>query len=233
MALLTGTRLGPYEIVDAIRAGGMGEVYKARDTRLARTVAIKVLPLHVLGDAGLRARFEREARVVSGLDHPNICVVHDVGEGDVEFIVMQYLEGETLADRLARGPLPLDETLRYATGIASALDRAHRAGILHRDLKPGNVILQKAAGRDSTARLLDFGLAKLTAAGLIEGTETVPATATSPLTGRGTILGTLQYLLPEQLEGREVDARSDIFSFGALLYEMLTGKRAFDAARPD
>lgn len=228
MALTAGTRLGPYEIVAPLGAGGMGEVYKARDTRLDRTVAIKVLPPHVLSDPLLRARFEREARTVSGLDHPNICVVHDVGrEGDVEYIVMQYLDGETLAARLARGPLPLDDALRYGTEIAAALDKAHRAGVLHRDLKPGNVILSKSAGRDSSARLLDFGLAKVMAPGDFSGTH--QPTATSPLTGQGVILGTLLYMSPEQLQGGDVDARSDIFSFGVLLYEMITGRRAFDA----
>jgi eukaryotic-like serine/threonine-protein kinase len=228
MALTAGTRLGPYEIVAPLGAGGMGEVYKARDTRLDRTVAIKVLPPHVLSDPLLRARFEREARTVSGLDHPNICIVHDVGrEGDVEYIVMQYLDGETLAARLARGPLPLDDALRYGTEIAAALDKAHRAGVLHRDLKPGNVILSKSAGRDSSARLLDFGLAKVMAPGDFSGTH--QPTATSPLTGQGMILGTLLYMSPEQLQGGDVDARSDIFSFGVLLYEMITGRRAFDA----
>jgi tRNA A-37 threonylcarbamoyl transferase component Bud32 len=229
MALTIGTRLGPYEILAPLGAGGMGEVYKARDTRLDRTVAIKVLAPHVLAEPGLRARFEREARTASSLDHPNICVLHDVGrEGDVEYIVMQHLEGETLAARLARGPLPVGEALRYATEIASALDRAHRAGILHRDIKPGNVMLVKSAGRDLSAKLLDFGLAKTLVTRAAAAGDAAPATASLPLTGQGTIVGTLLYMSPEQLEGRDVDARSDIFSFGAVLYEMVTGRRAFD-----
>jgi eukaryotic-like serine/threonine-protein kinase len=225
MALASGTRLGPYQILQPLGAGGMGEVYKARDTRLDRTVAIKVLPAHVAADAALRARFEREARVISGLDHPNICVLYDVGrEENVDFLVMQYLEGETLAERLRRGPLPLEQALRRGIEIADALDRAHRAGVLHRDLKPGNIILTK-----SGAKLLDFGLAKLATSGADTAGESTPETLSSPLTGQGTILGTLLYMSPEQLEGREVDARSDIFSFGAVLYEMVTGTRAFEA----
>jgi len=228
--LTAGTRLGPYEVVSALGAGGMGEVYKAHDTRLQRTVAVKVLPPHVLAEPGARARFEREARAISGLDHPNICVVHDVGrEGDLEYIVMQYLDGETLADRLARGPLLLPDALRFGAEIASALDRAHRAGFLHRDVKPGNIMIVKAAGR-SSARLLDFGLAKAAVAAATAEDGRIAATVTSPLTGRGTIVGTLVYMSPEQLEGREVDGRSDIFSFGAVLYEMVTGRRAFDGA---
>jgi serine/threonine protein kinase len=231
MPLQPGTRLGPYEILVGIGAGGMGEVYKARETRLDRTVAIKMLPQHVLSDPAQRARFEREARTVSSLDHPNICVLHDVGrEGDTEFIVMQYLDGETLAARLGRGPLRLEEALRYGVEISAALDRAHRAGILHRDLKPGNVTLARSAGRDSSARLLDFGLAKLVAPKGIHSVDAFPPTATAPLTGHGTILGTLLYMSPEQLAGGDVDARSDIFSFGALLYEMVTGRRAFDGS---
>ncbi len=223
VTLPPGTRLGPYEILTHAGSGGMGDVYKARDTRLDRTVALKVLPPQFAANPDLRARFEREARAVSSLDHPNICVLHDVGrEGDVDFLVMQYLEGETLAHRLARGPLPLRETLRIGIEIASALDRAHRAGILHRDLKPGNVMLTK-----SGAKLLDFGLAKH-AVSAESGAQTIPATVTSPLTGQGTILGTLLYMSPEQLEAREVDARSDIFSFGAMLYEMVTGVRPFE-----
>jgi hypothetical protein len=229
MPLANGTRLGPYEVIGFLGAGGMGEVYKASDTRLDRTVAIKVLPPHVLSDPGLRVRFEREARAVSRLDHPNICVLHDVGrEADIEYIVMQHLDGETLAARLARGPLPLDEALRYATEIASALDKAHRAGILHRDVKPGNVMLVKSAGRDTSAKLLDFGLAKTVAAPTAGPAQGMAATATVALTGTGTLLGTLVYMSPEQLEGRDVDPRSDIFSFGAMLYEMVTGRRAFE-----
>ena len=228
MTLNPGTRLGPYEIVSHAGSGGMGDVYKARDTRLNRTVAIKVLPRQLAANPDFRARFEREARAVSSLDHPNICVLHDVGHTDstggeqgVEYLVMQFLEGETLAKRISRGPLPLAETLRISTEIASALDKAHRAGILHRDLKPGNVMLTKTG-----SKLLDFGLAKYSPVAEAAA-HTIPATATSPLTGKGTILGTLLYMSPEQLEGRELDARSDIFSFGAMLYEMLTGVRPF------
>ena len=225
-----GHRLGPYEITGAIGEGGMGEVYKARDTRLNRTVAVKVLRPQLVADPAGRARFEREARAISALDHPNICVLHDVGaEGGVEFLVMQYLEGETLAARLARGPLPLDEALRYAVDIASALDRAHRAGILHRDLKPGNIMLARS-GRETSAKLLDFGLAKLAPPGGPAAALHTQATATSPLTGQGAILGTLLYMSPEQLQGAELDARSDIFSFGAVLYEVITGARAFAGA---
>ncbi len=230
MALTPGTRLGPYEILSPLGSGGMGEVYRARDTRLQRTVAIKVLPAHVLSDPGLRARFEREARTISSLDHPNICVLHDVGrEADLEYLVMQHLDGETLAARLARGPLTLAEALRYGADIASALDKAHRAGVLHRDIKPGNVMLVKSSGITS-AKLLDFGLAKTVGSDDLGGVGGAPATATSPLTGRGTILGTLLYMSPEQLEGGELDGRSDIFSFGAMLYEMVTGRRAFDGS---
>ena len=230
-SLTSGTRLGPYEITDAIGAGGMGEVYKARDTRLDRTVAIKILPPHVAADPAFRTRFEREARAISALEHPNICVLHDVGRaGEVEYLVMQYLEGETLASRLSRGPLRLDEAMLYATHIASALDKAHRAGILHRDLKPGNVMLARSGGRDISAKLLDFGLAKLSPVAAVAQGHTQQPTITSPLTGEGSILGTLLYMSPEQLEAREVDSRSDIFSFGAVLYEMVTGAKAFGGA---
>jgi serine/threonine protein kinase len=227
--LAPGARLGPYEIVSSLGAGGMGEVFKARDTRLDRVVAVKVLAGHAVEDPSIRSRFEREARAVSSLDHPNICTVYDVGRHDgVDYIVMQYFEGETLASRLARGPLPLPEALRYATEIAAALDRAHRAGVLHRDLKPGNVMLATSAGHEPSAKLLDFGLAKVLAPGPAPGPETGALTVTTPLTGSGTIVGTLLYMSPEQLEGQTVDARSDIFSFGAVVYEMVTGKRAFD-----
>src|SRR5262245_22199154 len=229
MPLQAGARLGPYEIVSLAGAGGMGDVYRARDTRLNRTVAIKVLPPDVLADPGTRARFEREARVASSLEHPNICALYDVGrEGEIEYLVMPFLDGETLAVRLERGPLPIGEALRYAAEIAGALDRAHRAGILPRDVKPGNVMLVKA-GRDVSAKLLDFGLAKSGASVRMDANPMAVATATSPLTGRGTIVGTLVYMSPEQLEGRDVDSRSDIFSFGAMLYEMVTGRRAFEA----
>jgi serine/threonine protein kinase len=224
MPLTPGTRLGPYEIVAPIGAGGMGEVYKARDPRLGRTVALKVLPPH-LAEAERRQRFEREAQAIASLNHAHICVVHDVGhESGIDFLVMEYIEGETLADRLAKGPLPLDQLLTYAAQIADALDKAHRQGVTHRDLKPGNVMLTKAG-----AKLLDFGLAKVhqpTASLSVSIGPTV--SAGGPLTAEGWILGTLQYMAPEQLEGREADARSDIFALGAVIYEMATGRRAFE-----
>jgi Tol biopolymer transport system component len=201
----------------------MGEVYRARDTRLDRTVAIKVLPASVAADPQFRERFGREARAISALDHPHICALYDVGEKDgTSFLVMQYLEGETLADRLTKGGLPLDQGLQYAMQIADALDRAHRAGIVHRDLKPGNIMLTK-----SGAKLLDFGLAKASAPITGAGLSMLPTTPPA-LTARGTILGTLQYMAPEQLEGKEADTRTDIFALGAVIYEMLTGKKAFE-----
>src|ERR1700680_1848982 len=223
MALAPGTRLGPYEIAAPLGAGGMGEVYRARDTRLERTVAIKILSSHLSDDATLRQRFEREAKAISSLNHPHICVLHDVGhQGDTDFLVMEYLEGETLAARLEKGPRPLDQVLRYAIEIADALDRAHRQGVVHRDLKPGNIMLTK-----SGAKLLDFGLAKATQPSAEDATLAAAALRTTPVTQQGTIVGTFQYMSPEQVEGAEVDARSDIFSFGVVLYEMLTGQRAF------
>jgi len=223
MTLAPGARLGPYEILSAIGAGGMGEVYKAKDARLDRIVAIKVLPSHVASDPDLKQRFEREAKTLAALSHPHICPVFDVGQQDgIDFLVMEYLDGQTLAQRLEKGALPLDQALQYGIQIADALDKAHRKGIIHRDLKPGNVMLTK-----SGVKLLDFGLAKLQPAGAVAGMS-VAATITSPLTAQGTILGTLHYMAPEQVEGKEADARSDIFSFGAIVYEMTTGKRAFD-----
>ena len=224
MPLEPGTTLGPYEILSPIGAGGMGEVYKARDTRLDRTVAIKVLPEHVAADPDLKQRFEREAKTISSLNHPHICTLHDIGSQDgIDFLVMEYLEGDTLAQRLKKGALPLDQALTVAIEIADALDMAHRQGITHRDLKPGNIMLTTAG-----AKLLDFGLAKLRQPGTV-GAEGFSAATTQdePLTGRGTILGTLQYMAPEQLEGTEADHRTDIFAFGALVYEMATGQRAF------
>ena len=219
MPLTIGARLGPYEIVSALGAGGMGEVYKARDTRLDRTVAIKVLPADLSSDPDSRARFEREARAVAALDHPHICAIYDVGEAAaavshppsaispdlVRYLVMQHLEGETLAARLAKGPLPLDEALKIAIAIAGALDKAHRAGITHRDLKPANIMLTKTG-----AKLLDFGVAKLRgpAAPISMSGMTRFATAT-PNTARGTILGIVHYMAPEQVEGKDADARSD------------------------
>jgi len=221
MSLAPGTRLGPYEIEAPLGAGGMGEVYRARDTRLDRTVAIKVLPSHLTGDQAFRERFEREARVISSLNHPNICVLHDVGEaGGIGFLVMEYLEGDSLAARLERGPMPVADALRCAIEIAGALDAAHRRGIVHRDLKPGNIMLTKTG-----AKLLDFGLAKRHA--LAAAAE---HTVTMAITAQGSIAGTFQYMSPEQLEGREADARSDIFAFGATVYEALTGRRAFQGA---
>ena len=219
--MTSGTRLGPYEIIAPIGAGGMGEVYRARDTRLDRTVAIKILPDDFALDAQFKVRFEREARTISQLSHPNICTLFDVGEN---FLVMELLDGQTLADRLSRGPLPFDEVLKFGMQIAEALGRAHRSGIVHRDLKPGNVMLTK-----SGAKLFDFGLARSSAIGGFSGSGVAPAaTMAKPLTAEGTIVGTFQYIAPEQLEGVEADARSDIFALGCVLYEMTTGKRAFD-----
>src|SRR5712692_2087286 len=224
MALSPGSCLGPYEILAPIGAGGMGEVYRARDTRLERTVAVKVLPQHLSSSPESRQRFEREAKTISQLSHPHICALHDVGrEGETEYLVMEYLEGETLADRLLKGPLPVEQTLRYGIQIADALDKAHRQGIVHRDLKPGNVMLTK-----SGIKLLDFGLAKAMApASPASSVSVFPTQAGANLTQEGTILGTFQYMPPEQLEGREADARTDIFAFGAVLYEMATGQNAF------
>ena len=223
MALSPGTKLGPYEIVSAVGAGGMGEVYRARDTRLNRTVAIKVLPAHLSSDPARHQRFEREARAIASLNHPHICVLHDIGtEGDIDFLVLEYLEGETLAHRLERGPMPTPELLKIATEVSDALDKAHRQGVTHRDIKPGNIMLVK-----SGAKLLDFGLAKPVATPASVAPTSL-ATASEALTAEGTIVGTLQYMAPEQLEGKEADARSDIFSFGAVLYEMATGKKAFE-----
>jgi len=227
MALSPGTRLGPYEILGPLGAGGMGEVYKARDTRLDRIVAVKVLHSALAPDVARQERFEREARAVSALNHPHICTLHDVGEQDgVAFLVMEHLEGETLAQRLEKGALPLDALLPIATQVADALARAHRQGVVHRDLKPANIMLTK-----SGAKLLDFGLAKLAAAPLTAadaGLSALPTTQRS-LTAEGSIVGTLQYMAPEQLEGKEADARTDLFAFGAILFEMATGRRAFEA----
>ena len=231
MKNLEGQTIGPYQLASKIGAGGMGEVYKARDTRLDRTVAIKVLTAHLADDPHARERFQREARAVAALNHPHICTLHDVGSQDpstssgqaMDFLVMEYLDGETLAERLAKGPLPLDRALEYAIQIAGALDKAHRQGITHRDLKPANVMLTKVG-----TKLLDFGLAKLRpAVGEVVGMSAA-AHVSSSLTGRGAILGTLQYMAPEQLEGKPADARTDVFAFGALLYETLTGKKAFE-----
>ncbi len=237
--LNNGTKLGPYEIVAPLGAGGMGEVYRARDTRLDRTVAIKILNSQLVASPELRARFEREAKVISQLQHPNICVLHDIGsENSTDFLVMEFLDGESLAERVKRGPLPTDELLKIAIEIADALEKAHRAGVVHRDLKPGNVMLTK-----SGAKLLDFGLAKSLATGVKGGagsgtsasvfaaalTQTSPAPSpASPLSTAGSVIGTVQYMSPEQIQGMEADARSDIFAFGVMLFEMATGKRAFE-----
>ena len=231
-----GTRLGPYEISTPLGAGGMGEVYRARDTRLGRDVAIKVLPAHLSANPEIRARFEREAKTVSSLNHPNICTLFDVGRapgeagsGDTDFLVMELIEGGTLADRLQRGALPAAEALRLGTQIADALDRAHRAGVVHRDLKPGNIMLTR-----SGAKLMDFGLSRVTGmAGPAGGSAITQALSQTPtvaqaLTTEGTLLGTFQYMSPEQLEGKEADARSDIWALGCVLYEMVTGRRAFE-----
>jgi len=231
MPLGPGSRFGPYEVISALGAGGMGEVYKARDTRLDRTVAIKVLPDAFASDPDFRQRFEREACAIAALNHPHICTLHDIGhepappglENGRDYLVLEYLDGETLAARLEKGPLPLDQTLTYAIEIADALDRAHRAGIVHRDLKPGNVMLTK-----SGTKHLDFGLARSSRAAVTTtGLSMLPTTPPN-LTAQGAILGTFQYMAPEQIEGVEADARTDIFAFGAVLYEMLTGKRAFE-----
>jgi serine/threonine protein kinase/Tol biopolymer transport system component len=239
MALEAGTRLGPYEVLSGIGAGGMGEVYRAKDTRLERTVAIKVLNSALIASPELKARFDREAKVISQLQHPNICVLHDVGsENGTDFLVMEFLEGESLAERLRKGPLSAQDLLNIAIEIADALEKAHRAGVVHRDLKPGNVMLTKAG-----AKLLDFGLAKPFAAGASATagsgssasvfaaamTQTSPAHSPgSPLSTAGALIGTVQYMSPEQIQGVEADARSDIFAFGVMLFEMATGKRAFE-----
>jgi len=227
MTIEAGARLGPYEIVAPVGAGGMGEVYRAKDTRLGRDVAVKVLPAHMSSSPELRQRLEREAKTISQLSHPHICMLHDVGhQNGTDYLVMEFLEGETLADRLAKGALPVEQALRIGIETAGALDAAHKSGIVHRDLKPGNIMLTK-----SGVKLLDFGLAKLAAptASQVSQATSVPTALqeSHPLTSRGTILGTFQYMSPEQLEGKEADARSDIFAFGCVLYEMLTGQKAF------
>src|SRR5215469_1397396 len=211
MGLSAGTRLGPYEITAPIGSGGMGEVYRARDTRLDRTVAIKVLNSSLASSPELKQRFEREARAVSKLNHPHICTLHDIGcEGNTDYLVMELVEGDTLADRLLRGPLPLPQLLAIAIEIASALEKAHRSGITHRDLKPGNIMLTKIG-----AKLMDFGLAKESQMSMAAAADTLGATRPSqPLTAAGTLVGTFHYMSPEQLEGTEADARSDIFAFG-------------------
>jgi hypothetical protein len=232
MGLVAGTKLGPYEILSQLGAGGMGEVYRARDTRLDRDVAVKVLPAHLASDPLFKQRFEREARTVSSLNHPHICTLYDIGrEGETDFLVMEYLEGETLAARLKRGKLPLPELVKISLEIADALEKAHRKGVVHRDLKPGNIMLTKGG-----AKLMDFGLAKPTGLGgpaagsvpLFSAAMTVDGVSPgSPLTSAGTLVGTVQYMSPEQIEGKEADPRSDLFAFGSTLYEMATGEPAF------
>ena len=236
MPLASGTKLGPYEIQSPLGAGGMGEVYRARDTRLGRDVAVKVLPEHLSSNPELKLRLDREAKAISSLNHPHICILHDVGsQNGMDFLVMEHLDGETLADRLQKGPLPLDEALRFAIQIADALDKAHARGVIHRDLKPANIMLTK-----SGAKLMDFGLAK-PAGGLSVAANAGPYTPSTPtmnvaalsadassLTQKGTVVGTFQYMAPEVLQGTEADAQSDVFSFGCMLYEMITGRRAFE-----
>ncbi len=232
MPLTKGTRLGPYEVVSPLGAGGMGEVYRARDTRLGRDVAVKVLPGALTANPELRARFEREARMASSLNHPNICVLHDIGrDGDIDYLVMELVDGESLEHRLRRGPLSTAEVMLYGSQIADALDRAHRAGMVHRDLKPGNVMLAHGG-----AKLMDFGLARA-ARPAISGVHSPAAltqtpTIAAPLTVEGTIVGTFQYMSPEQLEGREADARSDLWALGCVLYEMATGRRPYEGETP-
>jgi eukaryotic-like serine/threonine-protein kinase len=238
MTLASGTKLGPYEIQSPLGAGGMGEVYRAKDTRLDRTVAVKILPSHLSESPEARQRFEREARTISSLNHPHICTLHDVGSQDgTSYLVMEYVQGETLDARLQKGPLPLKQALECGVQICDALEKAHRAGIVHRDLKPGNIMLTA-----SGAKLLDFGLAKpvLTLGAPVSNDKKnlTPSTPTmnlsllsatpAALTQQGTIVGTFQYMAPETLQGKDADARSDIFSFGCVLYEMITGRRAFE-----
>ena len=227
MGLPVGARLGPYEVIAPLGAGGMGEVYKAKDTRLDRIVAVKVLPTHTIASEDGRQRFEREARAISQLQHPNICTLFDVGrQGETDFLVMELVEGESLQARLTRGPLPIPDVLQNGAAIASALDRAHKNGIAHRDLKPGNVMLTK-----SGLKLIDFGLARSIEPAAPSGaSELQTATAHAALTREGAILGTPQYMAPEQLEGKPADARTDVFALGGVLHEMVAGQPAFTGA---
>src|SRR6202047_5418526 len=222
MSLTPGTKFGPYEIQSLLGAGGMGEVYRALDTRLQRTVAIKILPAHLSSDPDLHTRFEQEAKSISALQHPNICVVHDIGSQDgVDFMVMEYVAGQTLDKLIPAGGLATDQAVRYATQVADALSRAHAAGIVHRDLKPTNIMVDESG----LVKVLDFGLAKLaTPASAMSGED---ATMASMATTPGMIVGTVAFMSPEQAEGKPIDARSDVFSFGSVLYEMLTARRAF------
>src|SRR5271154_3363052 len=224
MALSSGTKLGPYEIHSLLGAGGMGEVYRARDTRLDRDVAIKVLPAALTTDTDRLRRFEQEARTIAALSHPNILGIHDIGAHDgAPFLVSEFLEGQTLREKLEAGALPVRRAIEYALGIAQGLAAAHEKGIVHRDLKPENVFVT----RDGRVKVLDFGLAKLVRR---EESHEAGVTLTSPATLPGMVMGTVGYMSPEQVRGEPSDARSDIFSFGAVLYEMLTGKRAFKRA---
>lgn len=231
MPLSAGTKLGPYKVEAPLGAGGMGEVYRARDTRLDRLVAVKVLAARLSSSPEAKRRFDREARAISSLNHPNICTLYDIGHQDgIDFLVMEYLEGETLADRLMKGPLPPEQVLRFGIEICDGLEKAHKSGVIHRDLKPANIMLTK-----SGAKLMDFGLAKATSdfgmpprdLGSDDTTTFATPAAGLPLTVEGTLLGTIQYMAPEQLEGREADARSDIFALGTVLYEMAAGRAAF------
>jgi serine/threonine protein kinase/Tol biopolymer transport system component len=226
MGIASGTKLGPYEIQSPLGAGGMGEVYRARDTRLERVVAVKVLPANLSSDPALRQRLEREAKAVSKLSHPHICTLHDIGHQDgVDFLVMELVEGETLEHRLIKGPLPAEQTIRFAAQIADALAKAHRMGITHRDLKPSNIMLTKGG-----AKLMDFGLAKECGTAPFADVLNELTVEQAKLTVEGTIIGTFQYMAPEQLEGKDADARTDIFALGELIYEMATGKPAFAAS---
>src|SRR5689334_8106871 len=223
MPLAAGSQLGPYKILGPLGAGGMGEVYRAHDGRLGRDVAIKVLPEHTASTPDARARFEREARTISQLNHPNICTVHDVGHQDGrDFLVMELVEGESLSARLEKGPLPLADVLAIGHQVCIALDRAHRAGVVHRDLKPGNIMLARTG-----AKLMDFGLARPSLASDGPNSTSLSPTMSRPLTAEGSLVGTFQYMAPEQLEGKEADARSDLWALGCVLYEMTTGTRAF------
>src|ERR1700719_1356702 len=226
MPLTSGIKLGPYEIQSRLGAGGMGEVYRATDTRLDRTVAIKVLASHLSSSPELKQRMEREAKAISSLNHPHICHLYDIGSQDgTDYLVMEFLEGETLAERIRKGAVALNEILKIGIAVGEALAVAHRQGIVHRDLKPGNIMLTKGG-----AKLMDFGLAKsaVPAGPLSSGLTQTIDTPRYPLTAEGMVVGTFQYMSPEQVEGKEADARSDIFALGAVLHEMVTGKRAFE-----
>jgi len=230
MTLNNGAHVGPYVIVTAVGAGGIGEVYKAKATRLDRTVAIKVLRDEWAADPAVQERFEREARAISKLNHPHIATLHDIGTHEnMRYLVMEFVDGESLENRLSRGPMPVEQVLDVAMQIAGALDKAHREGIVHRDLKPGNIMLTRTG-----AKLLDFGLAKLKdASPYVTTASRLPTQAGSnSLTSEGSIVGTLRYMAPEQLEGKDADARTDIFALGATLYEMLTGRKAFTGRSP-